>query len=52
MSEALQFPTILQGAAIIGRQLSDSETQLSTTCFWPVITACLADNPFAYLSVF
>lgn len=50
--EALLFTTILQGTAIISSQLSDSDTQLTTTCLWPVIRACLPDSPFAYLSVF
>lgn len=42
---ALQFSIILEGAVIIYGQLSDSDIQLTTTCLWPVIRACLCDGP-------
>lgn len=42
---ALQFTIILEGAVIIYGQLSDSDIQLTTTCLWPVIRACLSDSP-------
>ncbi len=41
---ALQFTIILEGAVIIYGQLSDSDLQLTTTCLWPVIRACLSDG--------
>lgn len=37
--------TILEEAVIIYGQLSDSDIQLTTTCLWPVIRACLSDGP-------
>lgn len=43
--KALQFTIILEGAVIIYSQLSDSDIQLTTTCLWPVIRACLSDGP-------
>lgn len=42
---ALQFTIILERAVIIYGQLSDSDIQLTTTCLWPVIRACLSDSP-------
>ena len=42
---ALQFTIIFEGVVIIYRQLSDSDIQLTTTCLWPVIRACLYDGP-------
>lgn len=41
----LQFTIILEGALIIYGQLSDSDIQLTNTCLWPVIRACLSDGP-------